>query len=177
MHHVVAAAGPPRALMVRGVQSSRSASGSAPPRASHVASRSTGTSKSGNWSTNACIWSASQASVTCSSPRRSASSSSPRSVKYTGSVGEGFGDQLTLLDLVHLGRTDGGAGRRLAADPAEDAALGQLLRQVDRHELPGAHVHRLFLYPDDVGGVRVALELLADLLGRQRVELLDPDDG
>ena len=51
--------------------------GRAPPRASQVASRSTGTSKSGNWSTNACIWSASQARVTCSSPRRSASSSRP----------------------------------------------------------------------------------------------------
>src|SRR3954454_7880537 len=166
MHHVVAAAGLPRALMVRGVQSSRSASGSAPPRASQVASRSTGTSKSGNSSTNACIWSASHARETSSWPRRVASSSKPRSVKYTvaASVGEGFGDQLALLDLVHLRRANGRAGRRLAADPAEGAALRKVLGEVDGHELPGAHVHRLLLHPDHVAGVGVALQLLADLL-------------
>ena len=50
--------------------------------ASQVASRSTGTSKSGWRSTNSCSRSASQATLTSSSPRRLRSSSMPRSVKY-----------------------------------------------------------------------------------------------
>jgi 3-hydroxyisobutyrate dehydrogenase len=56
-------------------------------RASQVASRSTGTSKSGFSSTNCWNRAASQATDTCSSPRRDSSSSMPRSVKYTTQPG------------------------------------------------------------------------------------------
>ncbi len=59
------------------------AQSSASSRASQVASRSTAVSNSGWRSTKTCSRSASQARLTSSSPRRPASSSMPRSVKYT----------------------------------------------------------------------------------------------
>src|SRR6185312_8146913 len=57
-------------------------SSSSSARASQVANRSTGTSNSGLRSTKVCSRCASQARLTSSSPRRSVSSSMPRSVKY-----------------------------------------------------------------------------------------------
>ncbi len=58
-------------------------SSSSSSRASHVASRSTGVSNWGLRSTNVRSWSASHSKETSYSPRRAASSSMPRSVKYT----------------------------------------------------------------------------------------------
>lgn len=63
-----------------------SSSSSSSRRASQVARRSTGTSKSGFRSTNVRSCSASHSNVTSSSPRRFSSSSIPRSVKYMAQV-------------------------------------------------------------------------------------------
>ncbi len=52
-------------------------------RARKLASRSTASSNAGFWSTKARSRSASHSTLTCSAPLRSASSSMPRSVKYT----------------------------------------------------------------------------------------------
>ena len=70
------------ALVAVGVRRTDYSSSSSSSRASHVASRSTGTSKSGLRSTNVRSCSASHSKVTSSWPRRFSSSSMPRSVKY-----------------------------------------------------------------------------------------------
>src|SRR3546814_13149913 len=43
--------------------------------------------------------------------------------------------------------------------------------------VPRALVHRLFLTPDQIGGCRVALDLLDQQWPRERVQLLDAHDG
>src|SRR6185312_4792895 len=114
--------------------------------ASHVARRSTGVSNSGFRSTNSRRRSAIQARDTSSSPRRAASSSIPRSVKYMrlpalrpvpphaeayggtertkrSVVAEDGGDQALLLGRVHLGRTHRGGRAGLAGHPLQLTAL------------------------------------------------------
>src|SRR5690606_17157368 len=67
----------------RGVLHHSSSSRSSSSRASQVASRSIAASNSGCRSTKVRSWSESHCRLTSSSPRRVASSSMPRSVKYT----------------------------------------------------------------------------------------------
>ncbi len=101
-----------------GTTSSSSSSSSS--RASHVASRSTGTSKSGFRSTKVRSCSASHSKVTSSSPRRFSSSSMPRSVKYMPSrISAGEGPGRTPEEGMRPGPTTlrGGVRRRRRATP------------------------------------------------------------
>ena len=84
-------------------------------------------------------------------------------------------------DALLLGAVRGrvalaGAGALGAADVAELDALGHELGHAARHHLPGAHVLRLLLDPDDLLEVRIAGDQLGDLLARERVEQLDAGD-
>ena len=73
-----------------------------------LARRSTVAAASGLRSANSRSRSASHSSVTCSPPRLSASSSMPRSVKYTLAVlAQGLLDELRMLGGVRLGRPGG----------------------------------------------------------------------
>src|SRR5262245_44616560 len=85
-------------------------------------------------------------------------------------------DQLRLLALVHLVRADCRAGGFVATDVAQ-RAIAQYARQAQRHELPGAHVPWLFLHPGNLAGAGVGRDGLLNFLARQRIELLDADDG
>src|SRR5882724_3629840 len=144
-------------------------------RASQVASRSTAVSNSGFRSTKSRSREASQSRVTVSSPRRSASSSMPRSVKYMP-LRERRLDQRGLLRLVPLAGPGGRRRGRLPRAHLERQA-GQLAGQVQRDERPRALVQRLVLYPDELGRVGVSGQRALDRGHRDRRELLDPDDG
>src|SRR4051794_32466089 len=146
-----------------------SQSSSSSSRASQVASRSTGVSKSGFRSTNSRSRSASQAIDSSSSPRRCSSSSIPRSVKYTPSAPQGAVEQLPVLLLVPLGGA-GGRGRRGGPRGTVQRPAAEVLWQVQRDVRPRTHVRRLLLRPHD-GGVRVLAQLGEDLVDRQWREL------
>ena len=64
-----------------------------------------------------------------------------------------------------------------AAGVAELLPVEHVFVDVMLHEEPGALVLRLVLAPDDVGRVRVLLQLGREGLVREGVELLNTDDG
>src|SRR3954449_5340776 len=85
-------------------------------------------------------------------------------------------DDAGLLDGVG-GRI--ALARRGALGPADVAELqraGQDLQQPRRHVGARAHVARLLLHPGDLAQVRIARDLLEDLLLRERVQQLDARD-
>src|SRR6266545_1065535 len=88
---------------------------------------------------------------------------------------ERFGDQLLLLRQM-LGRV---ADRRRCRDRA--ARIGQYLlladvpAQVRSQPVPRALVLRLFLAPDDFGGIRILDDLRLEVGMRKRILLLEPD--
>ena len=61
-----------------------------------------------------------------------------------------------LLIVVSVMRSGRRRGRFRAADVLEGLAVAQDRRQPLVDERPGAHVARLFLHPEDRGGVREA---------------------
>src|SRR5918992_2851040 len=71
-------------------------------------------------------------------------------------------------------------GRRSRSRPAgvmKLLVLAHVLAEVVRALVPRALVLRLFLAPDDFGGLRIAARLHPELLVRERIELLDANDG
>ena len=70
------------------------------------------------------------------------------------------------------------ASRRARARDSTDKPR-HLVEQVDellQHVRVGAHIFRLFLYPDDIGGVFVPFDLGEERVPLERVELLDSDE-
>src|SRR5690606_33548508 len=126
---------------------------------SQVARRSTGVSNSGCSSTKSRSRPASTSRETSSPPRRCASSSMPRSVKYiphpnSSPPREGGLHQSSLLQLVDFSRA-GRRGRRWwTGDTAQPHTL-QVLQQVEGDVGPGALVGGFLLDPRDVLGVGV----------------------
>src|SRR5688572_29954789 len=87
------------------------------------------------------------------------------------------GDERFLLALVKdvkAGRRRGGA---LASRVAERSVVVERRLQAMADLVPGALVLRLFLAPDDVARLRVAVEYHLVVVRRERVQLLDADDG
>src|SRR3984885_10375607 len=68
------------------------------------------------------------------------------------------GQEGLLFDLVGLGAAGGWTGTRTALH-AENGAISGDAFQARQHVEHGSHVCRLFLYPDDVGGLPGATNL------------------
>src|SRR5262249_39562208 len=81
-------------------------------------------------------------------------------------------DDLRLLALMTLVRSDGRARRFVAAAIAQRPTAEQR-RQSRLHEMPGAHVPRLFLCPEHFFGAAERRQGRADGFGREWIELLD----
>src|SRR5918996_113133 len=64
-----------------------------------------------------------------------------------------------------------------AAGIVQLLVVAHVLAEVVRRLVPRALVLRLFLAPHHFAGVGVALHLRLELLVRERIELLDADDG
>src|SRR4029079_10104294 len=86
-----------------------------------------------------------------------------------------FVNELLLLDFVPRVQAGGGRGGFLAAGIHRTLATDLLDAAV--HERPGAHVARLLLAPDYALDIGLARDLRRQRLGRERIQLLDPDDG
>src|SRR6266498_1289348 len=89
---------------------------------------------------------------------------------------EGPLDEVLLLELVDRGAPPGGTGALWPSDVAEGDPLPQRRVEASMHELVRAHVLGLLLSPPDGLGVRVARQLLQDLVTRERIELLQAND-
>ena len=85
-------------------------------------------------------------------------------------------DERLLIELVPRRRAFRRARAARAADVAQRTAVADQLLEQRPHELPGAHVLRLFLQPDDVADRWVGVEHLAQRHVRERIELLDAAD-
>lgn len=86
---------------------------------------------------------------------------------------------LLEVDGLETGR-DRGAGRTASVhDVAAVVVLGCVEQGLDARldEGPGTGVQRLLLAPHDVAGVGVAVQVLAQLVPREGVQLLDTGDG
>src|SRR5579875_349636 len=95
---------------------------------------------------------------------------------HLGNAGKCLLDQVRLVERVHRLESLGRAGPARPADVAQFLALGQIIAQPPLDEVPGAHIARLLLHPDDLGRVGVGGDDLAYLLLREGIELLDPHD-
>ena len=80
-----------------------------------------------------------------------------------------------MLAFVTGERADGGTGAGFAAGVGDFGA--EQRAQPRFHESPCAHVFRLFLAPDELCVLWKRLEHFAQFLFRERIELLDPDNG
>src|SRR5215218_7218842 len=98
------------------------------------------------------------------------------SVGMNGYSFEHFGHDAVLLLALGIGPSLGRAGPLRAADVAHGPVASQIA-QARRHERPGAHVARLFLQPDDLLGGPIRVQSLFNLLGGERIQLFDPNDG
>src|SRR5262249_58324465 len=83
--------------------------------------------------------------------------------------------QPLLLDLMDLADAGGGRGRGSAAGIQHRSPPERQLLQAVADLIPGALVLRLFLTPDDLARVGIAVEDRLVLLGRERIELLNAD--
>src|SRR4051794_7131197 len=88
--------------------------------------------------------------------------------------GEGGEDDALLLAGMGGRVALAGAGALGPADVAERDPLRKQAPEAAGHDLPGAHVPRLLLAPDDLLQVRVAGDQRRQLVPRERVEELDP---
>src|SRR5262245_4724539 len=93
------------------------------------------------------------------------------------SAREGALHQLVLLGRVDLVRARGRARRLGTPDVGELGAVEQRASQAVVDELPGTHVPGFFLHPEDLLRVRVGFEEPPELGLRERVELLDAQEG
>src|SRR6266849_3023626 len=89
------------------------------------------------------------------------------------SAGKRVVHQVALLDLVELVGAGRGARGLGASGVAERPVVGQDAPQPAVHDVPRAHVPRLFLHPVDLPCLGVGGEDGLELLRRERVELLD----
>src|ERR1700722_6149572 len=89
---------------------------------------------------------------------------------------EGQGQQCFLFYFVRFGAAGGGAGAG-AAFYTEDGAVAGDAFQAGEHVKERAHVGGLFLHPDDVVVLAVAVEFGDDFSLGKRVELLQKDDS
>src|SRR3954470_7279501 len=96
-----------------------------------------------------------------------------RSRSAQGRVAEGLVDEQLLLVLVALLAA---GSRACALGPADAGQLAQRQRPARVEVVPGAHVEGLLLDPDPLG-VLVGREGLDEQVVRERVELLDAQDG
>ncbi len=101
-----------------------------------------------------------------------------------GGGGEGFVHQRFLLIVVYFVGACGGAGGGGAAyvaqlTPVRSAVVAGVDDRLHLlfHEVPGSHVFRLFLYPEEFGGVGVAMKNVGQLPEREGVKLLDANDS
>ena len=96
--------------------------------------------------------------------------------------GESHLQELLLLLLVHALQTTSDGGARVTAsvhDVLAVVVLGLVEQGLNARlrETPGTSVERLLLAPDDGLGVGVLVEVLAELLPGEGVELLDTGEG
>src|SRR4051812_42591036 len=89
---------------------------------------------------------------------------------------EGLLYQLLLPFVMACHVAGRGRRRGRTAGVEELLLVAHVLPQVVPDLVPRALVLRLFLAPDHFSGVGIALHLGLELLVRERVELLDPDD-
>src|SRR5437867_8853586 len=80
---------------------------------------------------------------------------------------EGLLDERLLIELMPRGRTLRRARRARTADVTQRPASPDHFLESRMHELPGPHVLRLFLQPDDLAQLRVAIERLPQRDGRE----------
>src|SRR5690606_14452067 len=90
-------------------------------------------------------------------------------------VDQRVGDQLLLLGDVVVEVSHRRRRRTRAAGVVQYLLRRQAGDQVVADLVPRALVVRLFLAPDHVGGLRVALELRGQQFARERIQLLDAD--
>src|ERR1044071_4282165 len=74
------------------------------------------------------------------------------------------------------GTSRGGACALVTRDDGQRKTATDVIRQTRIHEIPRAHVARLFLYPDERRSVRVGCERL-EKAGIEWIELLETKDG
>src|SRR5882757_8859259 len=85
-------------------------------------------------------------------------------------------DQRFFFDLVGLCGTGGGGGTLMALH-AEDCAVASHASQQRHNVGEGAHVGRLFLYPDDLLGFGMLVERCLELGLGPGIHLLEEDDA
>src|SRR3954447_19503955 len=88
---------------------------------------------------------------------------------------EHLGDDAALFGRVDLGPSFGGAGT-VGSPNVAHPAVAEHTAGAATQKWPGAHIARLFLQPDVLAGAVVALQHVANFVGRERVQLFDSDD-
>src|SRR4029077_11845271 len=82
---------------------------------------------------------------------------------------------LTLDVLRHV--ADGGRRGHRPAGVRDDLVLARVLAEIRAQTVPRALILRLFLAPHDLGRLRELVELRPEFRMRERVLLLEADDG
>src|SRR5207249_11497902 len=106
-------------------------------------------------------------------PRRPRALVRPR---FSDKAREGEVEERLLLDRVGLRGTGRGARARRAADGPE-ASRAREPSQDRPDEAQPSHVRRLLLHPDEFRRLGMAGQLLRKLVFRERIELLEANDG
>src|SRR3954468_7531957 len=86
-------------------------------------------------------------------------------------------DEHLLIELMPGRRPFGRTGAPGAADVAQRRSFGKQFLEERAHELPRPHVLRFFLQPHDILEPRVGAEYFGEPRLRERIELLDTNDG